>query len=147
MALKVSIKRLVSQSNRQLRADQAEGASSSPHFDRWVAWERTRPLPCSCQRKLEPYPFADTGHILLLSQGNCKYDWTHPNGSCTEVQGQGKKKTHADKQGRNESLDGQEWSSVSSRYLETPTQIYTLCKREQQKPASFPFNHLVIYWG
>lgn len=145
MALKVSIKRLVSQSNRQLRADQAEGASSSQHFDRWVAWERTRPLPCSCQRKLEPSPFADTGHILLLSQGNCKYDWTHPNGSCTEVQGQGKKK-HADKQGRNESLDRQEWTSVSSRYLETLTQIYTLCKREKQKPASFPFNNVVIYW-
>lgn len=60
----------------------------------------------------------------------------------SKVKGKKKKKKHADKQGRNESLDRQEWSSVSSRYLETPTHKYTLCKRDKQEtwPLTFFFN-------
>lgn len=151
MALKASIKKRACESVKSpATCWPGAGGPVFPTFlERWDARGTTRPLPCSCQRKLEPYPFSDTGNILLLSQGNCKYDWTTPNGSCTEVQGQGKKKkkNHADKQGRNESLDRQEWSSVSSRYLGTPAQKYTLCERDKQKPHRWLFFFNFVFYA
>lgn len=54
-----------------------------------------------------------------------------------------KVKKHEDKQGRNESLDRQEWTSVSRRYLETPIQKCNAVKREKQKPRSLTFSFLL----
>lgn len=64
------------------------------------------------QRKLDSQPFSNGGNIGLLSQGNYNYEGLIQTAAARKSKVKVKKKKNADKQGRNQSLDREEWSSL-----------------------------------